>query len=385
MFLIYSLFLLFWSAVLIDFLLGFKTILSIDTVEPDSVHSEFITVILAAKNEEKSIKHCLDSLLAQKNVRLEIITVNDRSKDNTGPIMEEAARKYPSIHTIHIDKLPEGWLGKNHALAKGVEQAKGNYFLFTDADILFTPTACCKALTYLQKEQADHLTVSPDLRANSLLLRGFISYFLFGFSVLKRPWTANRPKPAGGMGIGAFQLISRSCYQSIGGHEKLKLRPDDDLALGERVKRFGYKQRLATGLHSLSVEWYPSLSLAFKGFEKNAFAGLNYSVWRGLFAVICLIMTQLLPYVFLFSSLHSVQIISALNLLLLFCLYAITIKSLTRCSVFIIAGQPIYALLFVYMLMRALILTWIRGGIEWRGNRYPLQELKQYYKNSKED
>ncbi|MFQ3542892.1 hypothetical protein Q7A53_02320 [Halobacillus rhizosphaerae] len=73
MFLIYSLFLLFWSAVFIDFLLGFKTILSIDTVKPDVSHSEFITVILAAKNEEKSIQHCLDSLLAQKNVRVEII------------------------------------------------------------------------------------------------------------------------------------------------------------------------------------------------------------------------------------------------------------------------------------------------------------------------
>jgi glycosyltransferase involved in cell wall biosynthesis len=384
MFWLFLLLTIFWIIVLIDFIIGFRQIVSIDRYPPKPFH-ELVSIIIAAKDEENSIQQTIESLLKQQYVRLEIIAVNDRSRDRTGLILKQLAEKHPQVRTITIERLPEGWLGKNHALAQGVRISSGHYLLFTDADILFSNTCLSRAIHYLKSEEADHLTAAPNLIARSLPLKGLISFFLFGFGYLKRPWTANQVQPRGGMGIGAFQLVTRECYEGIGGHESLRFRPDDDLALGRKIKKEGYKQRLASALHSLSVEWYPSFHSALKGFEKNAFAGLSYSVLLAFTAIIGVIFTQVLPFIFLFSSDAGVQIISAVNIVLLFYLYALTTKHLTTYSRWIIFGLPIFALLFVYMLGRALVLTWIRGGIVWRGSRYSLKELKQNFKDSEED
>ncbi|RWZ60156.1 glycosyltransferase [Halobacillus fulvus] len=374
----------FWTIVLIDFSIGFRKISSIDGISPQS-YQDKLSVIIAAKDEETSIESTIRSLANQKNIRLEIIVVNDRSIDRTGEIARGLAKEFANVNAITIDELPDGWLGKNHALACGVLESTSDYLIFTDADIQFKEKAIAKAFHEFKEMDLDHLTAAPDLQGRSFWLKGLISFFLFGFGYLKRPWTANQSGSKGGMGIGAFQLITRPCYEAIGGHQAIKFRPDDDLVLGQRVKKFGFKQRLVTSLDSMSVEWYPSLRAAFRGFEKNAFAGLNYSVGLAVFAVAGVLISHVFPFIFLFTSSFEVQMISALNIVLLFCLYALTLTYLTNYSRWFVFGLPLFALLFVYMLTRALCLTWIRGGIEWRGSRYSLKQLKREFKRSEED
>ncbi|MBX0358629.1 glycosyltransferase family 2 protein [Halobacillus sp. Nhm2S1] len=373
-----------WMILLVDFLLGIRKIPRLEDTVPSQT-DELVSVIIAAKDEEDSIRETLHTLAQQKNVRCEIIAVNDRSSDRTGKIINETAASSSTIRAVHINHLPEGWLGKNHALKKGAEFASGAYLLFTDADIQFHEQTLAKAMTAMKVDELDHLTAAPDLKAHSFALRGLISYFLFGFGYLKRPWTANQKKPRGGMGIGAFQMMKKSCYQQIGNHEAVRFRPDDDLALGQRIKAAGFRQKLVTAKQLLSVEWYPDFKSALKGFEKNAFAGLNYSIPLSLFALFGVLISQVFPFIFVFFGSPSVQIISAINILLLFCLYGLTTRSFTNYPLGMIFGLPIFALLFVFMLGRALILTWVRGGIEWRGNRYSIKELKQFFRNSEED
>ncbi|MCA0970176.1 glycosyltransferase [Halobacillus litoralis] len=384
MFWLYVILALFWMVVLVDYWLGYRKIPSLTSMS-SLPSDEKLSVIIAAKDEEKDIEATIRSLAGQENVNVEIIAVNDRSDDRTGERMERLAGEFPQVQSFTIKALPDGWLGKNHALHFGVKQATGDYFVFTDADIIFQKNALSKAFTFLKKEKADHVTAAPDLNGESFWLRGLISFFLLGFGYLKRPWQANQDNKKGGMGIGAFNLISRTCYEQIGGHEAIRLRPDDDLELGQRVKRFGFRQRLVSALDDMTVEWYPSLKAALIGFEKNAFAGLNYSVLLALTAVVGVFISQVLPYLLLIISPLEIQIISAVNIVLLCCLYALTIHSLTTYSMWYILALPIFALLFVYMLSRALLLTWIRGGIEWRGSRYSLKELKQHFKHSEED
>ncbi|MBA2173691.1 glycosyltransferase [Halobacillus locisalis] len=380
---------LFWAGILVDYWVGYKKIPRLEKIKPNidnvTLDQTTISIILAAKDEEKDVERTVLSLLAQEHIHVEIIAVNDRSSDRTPDILHRLSLDHARVKYVNIPHLPEGWLGKNHALHQGVKHASGEYYLFTDADILFEKDALAKAYGYLVQERADHVTAAPDLRADSFWLRGLISFFLFGFGYLKRPWTANQTNHKGGMGIGAFNLIRKECYESIGGHEAIRFRPDDDLELGQRVKRHGFKQRLITALDHLSVEWYPSLPAALRGFEKNAFAGLNYSVPLALVAISGVLLSQVAPFVLLFISPFEIQIISGVNILLLFCLYALTIRSLTMYSIVYVLGLPLFALLFVYMLTRALILTWIRGGIDWRGSRYSLKELKKHFKDSEED
>jgi len=72
-------------------------------------------------------------LLAQEGVDLEVVAVNDRSRDATGPILERVAAADPRLKPVHLDSLPDGWLGKCLACHRGGLAAAGDWLLFTDS------------------------------------------------------------------------------------------------------------------------------------------------------------------------------------------------------------------------------------------------------------
>ncbi|GGF08679.1 glycosyl hydrolase [Halobacillus andaensis] len=378
----YILLLGFWIWILVEFLRGFKTIESIDHY-PMKETPQLVSVIVAAKDEERHIEDTILSIVAQENIELELIVVNDRSSDRTKQIIDDISSRHSNVKAITITSLPNGWLGKNYALYEGVKLARSNYLLFTDADVVFDKTALARAFNYMVTHEADHVTVAPHLKASSFLLKGLISYFLFGFSYLNKPWEANKTSSKKGIGIGAFQLITRKCYTGVGGHERLRLRPDDDLALGQLVKNSRYKQRFVTSLLRLTVEWYPNLNAAFKGFEKNAFAGLNYSYFMAGFAITGVIISQIFPFWHLFYGSSTEQLLSGITVLLVTMAYTISTLHFTRYPIWIVVGWPLFSLLFVYMLSRALLLTMTRKEISWRDSRYSIDELKKFYKDTK--
>ncbi|MEY2727029.1 MAG: Poly-beta,6-N-acetyl-D-glucosamine synthase, partial [Planctomycetota bacterium] len=98
-----------------------------------------VSVIVPARNESPQIGTALRSLLSAETIPVEIIAVNDRSEDDTGRIMDEVAREDRRVTVLHISELPEGWLGKNHAMHKASQSARGRFLLFTDGDIHYQP------------------------------------------------------------------------------------------------------------------------------------------------------------------------------------------------------------------------------------------------------
>jgi cellulose synthase/poly-beta-1,6-N-acetylglucosamine synthase-like glycosyltransferase len=291
--------------------------------------------------------------------------------------MDKLAREDSRIRVLHIKELPAGWLGKNHALYKGTLQACGQWILFTDADVLYGTEAFAKALHYFEKHQLDHLTAAPNLSANHFWLKSFVAFFLFGFSYFKRPWMANNPKSKIGTGIGAFNLVSKRAYEAFGTHKKLKMRPDDDLQLGMKMKRAGYRQRIVSALRLMEVEWYGSLKEAFVGLEKNTFAGLNYRISMVFFSIFGVFMTNVLPFFTIFAENKTIVLLSLGNIVTSCILYFIVIKKMTVFSPALFLVLPITALLFIYSIIRASFLTFKRGGIVWRGTTYKLSELRE--------
>ncbi|MGE3780000.1 MAG: glycosyltransferase family 2 protein, partial [Pirellulaceae bacterium] len=102
-----------------------------------------ISVIVAARNEERHIELALRSLLALDYPGLEIVVVDDRSTDRTGEILDRMANSLAApglsstaLRVVHLQDLPPGWIGKNHALYCGAREATGEWILFTDADIV---------------------------------------------------------------------------------------------------------------------------------------------------------------------------------------------------------------------------------------------------------
>jgi glycosyltransferase involved in cell wall biosynthesis len=372
---LFSMGILVWIVFLIDGLIGLRKIDALE-VEDSLENGPLLSVIVAARNEEYQIRASILSQLAQTYKNVEWILVNDRSTDATGPVMEELTKEDQRISVIHIEGLPEGWLGKNNALYQGFLKASGKWLLFTDADVKFGKETFAKALHYFEKHELDHLTAAPNLSAKKFWLKSFVAFFLFGFSYFKRPWAANNPKSKIGTGIGAFNLVSKEAYSQFGTHEIVKMRPDDDLQLGMRMKQAGYAQRIVTALTLIEVEWYGSLQEAFIGLEKNTFAGLHYRVSMVFFAIFGVFISNVLPFITIFSSDKIVALLSLGIILLSGIHYVMVIKKMTIFSPAMFLVLPVTAILFIYSIIRASYLTYKRGGIMWRGTLYKLRELR---------
>ena len=123
-----------------------------------------VSVIVAARDEAAGIEAAMGSLLALDYPALEVIAVDDRSGDATGAILDRLAAHDRRLRVLHVRELPPGWLGKNHAVALGAREARGELLLFTDADVEFAPAALRSAVSILEAEELDHLALGPGLR-----------------------------------------------------------------------------------------------------------------------------------------------------------------------------------------------------------------------------
>jgi len=220
-----------------------------------------LSVIIPACNEEESIRQAISQLLDQDYPDLEVIVVNDRSTDRTGVVVEELKIKYPQLKVVNITDLPPKWLGKNHAIYQGVKQASGEWILFTDADVMFSPDSLKKTVSYSLENSLDHLTISPDITYKGFFYGGFISFFLI---VVTGLYLSSKSA-----GIGAFNLIKKSTYQEIGGYEAIAMQPVDDYSLGKLVVKKGYKQSFGFSKGLISVKLFNNLFAMMKGIEKN--------------------------------------------------------------------------------------------------------------------
>ena len=97
----------------------------------------FVSVVVPSRNESKSIIKCLKCLKDQNYPadRFEIIPVNDGSEDGTGDILNQLAENNHHIQPVHILIPQRGDKGKINAIDKGVQHAKGEIIITTDADI----------------------------------------------------------------------------------------------------------------------------------------------------------------------------------------------------------------------------------------------------------
>jgi len=120
-----------------------------------------VSVIIPARNEQIQIRNAITTLLKSTGVRMELIAVDDRSTDSTGQIMDEVASTDDRLRVVHIEELPEGWLGKNHAMHVGSQMATQELILFTDGDILYEPRALEAAVRHFQNSALQHLCLLP--------------------------------------------------------------------------------------------------------------------------------------------------------------------------------------------------------------------------------
>ena len=328
----------------------------------------FVSIVVAACNEEETVERSIESIMKLEYKNFELIVVNDRSKDKTGDIIEKLQSKYSNLRVIHIKSLPEGWLGKNNALYEGSKISKGEWLLFTDADIIFSKDCLGKALTYISKNGLDHLCLLFQIIGGSLPYRIYFTYWSIGII-----WLITTQKH---VGVGAFNLIKKSVYKQIGTHKAIALRPDDDLKLGKMVVIKGFKQGVLFGNDLIRVKWYGNLREIIRGFEKNAFAVLDYNLFLVLSTSILTTFFHLYPIIGIFLGDITSKFLNLLSLLIVFLMYKHSSKYVGNPLWFFLAN-PISAVVNNYILLRATIKNLIEGKITWRGTDYPLDILRK--------
>jgi glycosyltransferase involved in cell wall biosynthesis len=338
--------------------------------------SPSITVIVPARNEAADIAATLHSLLAQDYPNLQIIAVDDRSTDQTGAIMDSIAIQHPEkLRALHVTELPSGWLGKTHAMALAAHQAPTDYLLFTDADALFHPTAIRLALANAVATHADHLITVPTTlikRWDEAAILGFFQIFsLWG----GRPWRIANPKAKrDALGIGAFNLLRREAYQQIGGFESLRMEIVEDIGLGRRIKRAGLAQRIAFGRGLVSLHWASGTAGLVNVMTKNLWAALRFYISLALLGCLWLLTFCVAPAIGLFFTTTRVPAILTLAAV------AYAYRLLNRhfgISAWNALFFPFSALVFVFTLLRSMLITLKQGGIIWRGTFYSLAELRK--------
>lgn len=335
-----------------------------------------VSIVVAARNEERHIRAALQSLLALDYPRLEIIVVNDRSEDGTGRILDELSAGDARLASVHVRQLPDGWLGKNHALWLGSGRASGELLLFTDADVVMAPQTLSRAVNYLHLENIDHLAVTPEARMPSLALNMFGAAFGLFFGLFTRPWKAADPGSRCHIGIGAFNLVRADVYRAVGGHKTIALRPDDDLKLGKIIKKAGFRQRLSYGTGLVFVEWYASIRELVIGLEKNIFAGTDYRLWLAAVGVLFQLVANLWPYLALLVTTGATLAIYAAVVTVISLVVADSARR-HGFSPWYALGFPGTTLLFTFIIVRSVSCNLGRGGISWRGTFYPLSELRK--------
>ncbi|NIQ02150.1 MAG: glycosyltransferase [Nitrospinaceae bacterium] len=335
-----------------------------------------LSVILSARDEELDIEQCLQSILSTRYPHLELITINDRSTDRTGEIIDRIAAQDSRVHPVHIETLPEGWLGKNHALHQGARQAKGEILLFTDGDIMFEPDCFSRAVNYVRASRVDHLCLFPGGMECPALEGVFKAFFMFAYLL-----TIKFVEPVAGgkyhyFGMGAFNMVTREAYDAVGGFATIRMDVVDDLQLGRLVKESGRRQEILFGIQSLALHWQRGLWACIKGLEKNLFAVFEYNWGLALTVMLGTVFVYLSGYIglFLFPDPASYGFIGALVLMHgLFAYLASQYAGRGYHNVLL----PLAVILEIFAMIRSSWKTWRQGGVYWRDTFYSLDTLKE--------
>ena len=244
-----------WIALIKSMLRTFNESPFLDKFEKKEHVKPKVSVILPARNEEKFIEKCLDSLVEQDYDNYEIIAINDSSNDATGDIIKKYSEKFPKIIFVNAKPKPDGWMGKNWACIEGYKKASGDLLLFTDADTTHTSSVISLAVSHLLSLELDALTVIPRMlcldRITKMTLPMISTFLHTRFSALR----VNDTSKNTGYFFGSFFIMKKSTYDSVGTHESVKGELVEDGALGKKVKESDFKMRMVRGEHLIDAVW----------------------------------------------------------------------------------------------------------------------------------
>lgn len=336
--------------------------------EEGAAAGPLVSVVIPARDEERSIEQTVRAMLAQTYDDLEVVVVNDRSTDRTGEILAAVAREDSRLTVVTGEEPPAGWLGKPWACHQGSQAARGELLLIVDADIHYTPPAVASIVAEMSRR--------PDMAMIAALprfeLRGFweqvtMPMLAFTAYAFVPTWLANRTRiPEIGIGGGTGNMIRRADFDDIGGYAPLHDAVVDDVGMAQHLRRRGKRTMVVLADHLISLHMYDGLGEIVRGFTKNLFAAFGGSFVALVTMFVLMIGFHLLPYGL---ALRGDRLALVAVGLITLCRLVLFIRLRMRIDNALLA-HPLMIAVWTWIFARSAWVTGIRRQLHWRGRNY---------------
>ena len=238
---------------------------------------ESVSVLVPARNEERTIAECVRSVLESEGVELELIVLDDHSEDRTAAIVDGIVQQDVRVKLIAAPPLPLGWCGKQFACAVLAKHARRPLLCFIDADVRLERDGLARLVAGLRESKAALLSGFPrQITVTPLeqLLLPLMHFLLLGFLPLGR--MRQSLDPSFGAGCGQLFLADRSAYERAGGHESIRHSLHDGLSLPESFRRSRFPTDLCDATEIASCRMYRGAREVVSGLLKNSTEGMAH-------------------------------------------------------------------------------------------------------------
>ncbi|MDR3695614.1 glycosyltransferase [Mucilaginibacter sp.] len=326
-------------------------------------YADVVSILIPARNEAANILRLLKSIQLQDYKNYEVVVYDDESLDNTYQICTAYAATDPHVRVIKGERLPDGWTGKNHACHQLANKAKGDYFLFLDADDTVNNGLINSAVHRMKLYKLALLSLFANQEMKTFgenITVPLLHYLLLNLLPVRLVFLTQNAAVA--TACGQFMLFDADIYRQNTWHQLVKDKIVEDAGIMREVKLSGYNGDVLLANGMLSCRMYRSYGEAIGGFSKNALAAFNYSI------------AGLLIYLLMLLS-GPMIVITTLNFSLIFFMGGLIF--LTRVMISLSAGQNVlYNILLhpIQMINMAIIAflsiqKYLTKTIVWKGRR----------------
>ncbi|MDA8406358.1 MAG: glycosyltransferase family 2 protein [Deltaproteobacteria bacterium] len=346
-----------------------------------------VSVVVPAHNEQDLIKICLESILDQDYMNLELICVDDRSADRTAEIVTKIFNGRSNCKLVTIKERLVGWTGKCHALHEGVKYSSGEWLAFLDADSSLQKTALRQCVSEALHRNINLVTLSPQFILKTFWEKALLPTFAAMAAILFPLSKVNDPRSSVATANGMFLVISRMAYEKIGGHCNVKDLAVEDIGIGKRVKAAGLGILFANGQNLLRTRMYSGFHQILDGWTRILCAAMNYRLSTVLKYLTMHVLVSL-PVFVLATLLYSQPAMDLSPTFWFFLPLACLIQMIVASNLFFDQlGLP--RKFSVYVALGNLMLIWIfavmvkkiicRDALQWRGTTYQYTRYQPKY------
>lgn len=245
---------------------------------------KLVSVLIPARNEEKNILNILKDITTQNYHNYEVIVFDDQSTDRTAEIVTTYMQQDKNVRLITSHGLPNGWLGKNHACHSLSLEAKGDYFLFVDADVRIKGKVIGKSLHFAQKHRLCLLSVFPQQIMHSwgeyatVPMMNYILLTLLPLILVRKIGLSSIAAANG-----QYMFFDAKNYRNLIPHKAMKSEKVEDIKIARHYKQKDLKVACLASEIDVRCNMYNSYSEAVNGFSKNVTTFFSGSTLLAIF------------------------------------------------------------------------------------------------------